>query len=124
MSLFNPKQIEEEKINYEKITFSPEHSAMMNGIAETILQYININKMALKGFIWRAIKDTQVAQKTQLHEVSTMTPENRAKFALASFENLKGYLIKILNNSEDESKILEAVDKGIKFYTEKYMYRE
>ncbi len=123
MAMFNQTLILQEEANYEKLTLAPEHNAMMEGIAKIVGPHIEISHIALKGFIWKSLKDMQVEHNVTTKEVAGMNPENRLKYTLIAFKNLEGYLHRLLRNKSDEGTITEAIDKGIEYYKQIFMNR-
>jgi len=123
MSLFQTELIQQEERNYERLELAPEHRPMMEGIAKILGQFLEISHIALKGFIWRSLKQLQVDHNVTIEEIASMTPQERGKYAIEAFDSLRGFLYKILRNTEDKTVIDEAVNKGIEFYKQNFMNR-
>jgi len=123
MSLFKTELLEQEVKNYSRLELSSEQRPMMDGIAKIIGQFLEINHLALKGFIWRSLKDLQVEHNVTTKDIGAMEPQERGKFALEAFDNLKGYLKKVLRDEANYSVIDNSIDQGIEFYKENFMFR-
>lgn len=120
---FNQEAITEAEEDYSKLQVSAEQRPIIEGVANVLSNYVNISKIALKGFIWRVVKDWQKKHSKAASEIATMNPEDRVKNIGEMFDMLNDYLAKILRSSDQKAALSEAIDDGFEFYKSEFAQR-
>ncbi|MHA2253931.1 MAG: hypothetical protein ACXAD7_26495 [Candidatus Kariarchaeaceae archaeon] len=119
------KEVELEKIekDFSRISLAPEQRGIVDGIAEIMSQFLDISKLALKGFCWKAIQNWQVINQKDLAELSQASPEERLQHTESMFQKIGTDLHTVLHNRADENKVDTAVNQGFEFYKQSFAKR-
>ncbi len=88
-----------------------------------MIKYVPMHKIAMMGFIWKAMKDYQIQEKRTVADVAASDPETRIKETGKIFNILENYLIRILKRSEDKNKLHDAIYNGFEFYKKNFANR-
>ena len=113
-------QTEKMAAEYRTLQIAPAQREICEAVANTILQYIKMNDLALRGFIWKAVKKWQQDAQMTARELFTASKEEKVAAGTQVFEHLKNTLIRLLRNKEESGRLDEAIQAAYKLYTEKY----
>jgi hypothetical protein len=122
-AIFSTNSLDQAKSDFNRVKLEADQSKILDDTAKIIEPHMEINSLALKGFMLRAIKQWQSAENMALGDLVTAKPEVRIKQMAAMFNNLKGILTKALVKQTDKEAVEKAVDGAFENYKEKYAYR-
>jgi len=96
------------------------HRDMLEQVADVLLQYINISKLALMGFAWKAIANWEKKHNRTAYDISIHgTLKEKAEAVREMFDDVEDMLRRILRDPEQAANLKEAVDAGYKYYLTK-----
>ncbi len=67
---FTDKGIEDAERDFSQLDILPIHRKMIEEVADVLLVYIDISRLALMGFAWRAIRKWQVDNQMTTVEIT------------------------------------------------------
>ncbi|MFX1376077.1 MAG: hypothetical protein ACFFA0_09715 [Promethearchaeota archaeon] len=120
---FSTERINREVVNFQSLHLTPEQKKIVGSLVHVISQKINIREMALKGFLWRVLRDFQEKRRMSLDESMTLTPTERIQGLIEIFMMLKKELTKILINEEEEPKLEKALMEALELYKSQFVNR-
>ena len=106
---FEPKSIQEAAEYYKTIHIAPEQKEIVTSLGKLISQALSIEERAIRGLIWRSIKDWQIDNSKDLSSIANMSPENRIKVPLQIVTMLEKTLMRVLISKEHEPLLREAM---------------
>lgn len=124
--IFKLSSIEKAEEEYKKLNITAEQHGRLNSFVKIIAQYIPLPERALRGFMWRAIREDQVERHVDLAEEARIADQREVDLEtrIAGIENilsrLKNNLTRLLVHSEQEPLLDKAFDKVIDFYKEQF----
>lgn len=122
-SIFTTNSLDQAKSDFNRVKLEADQSKILDDTAKIIEPHLEINFLALKGFMLRAIKQWQSNENMALGDLVTASPELRIKHMEATYNNLKSILAKALINQTDTEALSDAVNKALESYKEKYAFR-
>ena len=120
---FKPKSVKEAEEDYNKFHASSDQKNIIVAIGKLISQYIPLPEKAIRGFIWRTIREWQVTYKKDIGELSTMSSDDRVNAVLQIIEIFETTMKRILIDKEQEPALEEAMKKTLDMYNEKFANR-
>ncbi|MFW9988509.1 MAG: hypothetical protein ACFFC3_07625 [Candidatus Odinarchaeota archaeon] len=120
---FSTERINQEVINFQTLHLTPEQKKIVSPLVHVISQRINIREMALKGFLWRVLRDFQEKRGMRLDRSMTLTPTERIQGLVQIFMMLKNELTKILIDEQEEPKLEKALMEALELYKSKFVNR-
>ncbi|MFX1382294.1 MAG: hypothetical protein ACFFBP_07585 [Promethearchaeota archaeon] len=120
---FEPKSIQEAAEYYKTIHIAPEQKAIVSSLGKMISHALSIEERAIRGFIWRSIKDWQIDHSKDLSSIANMSPENRIQALLQIINVLEKTLMRVLISKEHEPLLEEAMKQVIVAYKQHYANR-
>ncbi len=120
---FDSSAIEKEERNFRQLSLTKDQRNIVEALAEGLIQKIEISKLAAMGFMWRAVREWQVTNSMTLAQLEVSPPKERMLAVRQMSEIVKGYLINVLRNSEDENTVRRAADSMVSFYISKFSMR-
>ena len=109
--------------DFSQVKISREQRQMFNVIASLMSDKLNVNELALKGFIWKSLREVQIEFKTTAEELAHKSPEERVKVMKKGFERLGDHLMRVLRNKEKQEYIRQVLNDGFAYYIQKYSQR-
>ncbi len=124
MSYFRKSELENSANIYRELILAPEHREIVENISKIIIKYIDIDFIALNGFIWKSIQAWQINNNMAAEKIAWMPPEKRIEEVSLILKELEILLKSVLINIYDEKHIIRALREAFHFYKNRYAYRE
>ncbi len=121
--MFKLDRVRQEEEEFEKIILSPEQKQNVVAMASLLATKLPISELALRGFIWKAIKKYQIINREYMKDGERLTPEMKIQKTYEIAMEVRNNLVKILERSQDASIVDEALQEAMKLYKEKMAYR-
>ena len=121
--MFKLDRVRQEEEEFEKIILSPEQKQNVVAMASLLATKLPIWELALRGFIWKAIKKYQIINREYMKDGERLTPEMKIQKTYEIAMEVRNNLVKILERSQDASIVDEALQEAMKLYKEKMAYR-
>ncbi len=121
--MFNKASIEKEKQAFQKLTLAPEHRVIVDDVAKIVLQHIEIDPLALRGFVWRAMKRWQVENNLTMKELATRPKPERIAAVKKITEMTRDSIKRVLKNESDEDLIDRVFEDVFQAYVAKWSDR-
>ena len=114
---FQEKALQDAETNYKKVELDDQKRQVVNNVAKIISKYLNINELALRGFVLFSVKETQQEFHLELKNMANMTPIERKRFIQTVFKKIGQKLEKIFlpSSDADYAKLHEALEKALKY---------
>ncbi|MFX1503281.1 MAG: hypothetical protein ACFFDH_20130 [Promethearchaeota archaeon] len=116
---FSQNLIQQAEDEYNKLHLAASQKELLASLAHIFNQYIHIPERAMRGFIFRVVRDYQVEQHIILdEELNRADKTKRAKIATAIVRKLRDALTRVLISPEEEPLLDEAIKNAFNFYKE------
>ena len=114
---FQIKPLQNAEENFKQVKLDPQKRQIIGGVAKIISKYININELALRGFVLLSVKDTQQELKLELKNLDLMAPMEKKQFIGTVFRIIGQKLASILRNptQEDLDRLTKALAEALEF---------
>ncbi|MFX1374184.1 MAG: hypothetical protein ACFFA0_00080 [Promethearchaeota archaeon] len=122
-TIFKSTSIKKAEEYYQSIHLNAEQMERVNSFTQILNQYLPISERALKGFLWRVLKNIQMKYKIDFVEEGKRTDVSlveRMGAIQEIFTMLKEELTRILITQEQEPILEEAIKKTIDFYKQQF----
>ena len=114
---FTDKGIEDAERDFTELDILPIHRKMIEELADVLLVYIDISRLALMGFAWRAIRKWQVDNQMTAVEITKKgTPQQKMRAVREMFDNVEQSLRRVLRSDSDKEILAKAIDDGYEYY--------
>lgn len=120
---FIHSSIEKAEDYYKTIHIAPEQRTIIDSLIPLLSPHLPISDRAMKGFLWRVLKDYQMKRHMALTESANLSPKERIEGLIEILKMLKEALTRVLINQEQELKLDDAISKVITFYKERFASR-
>ena len=120
---FRPKSVKEAEEYYKTLRVASDQKYIVIAISKLIDKYIPIPERAIRGFIWKTIREWQLQYKTDLNELSTMNPAERVNAVKQIIEIFETMMKRILIDKDQEPALKEAMQQALNIYNEKFANR-
>ena len=120
---FKPESIKEAEEYYKTLRVASDQKYIIVAIGKLISKYIPIPERAIRGFIWRTIREWQVTYKKDLGELSNMSSTDRVNAVVQIMEIFETTMKRILIDKEQEPALKEGMKKTLDMYNEKFANR-
>ena len=114
---FQEKALQDAEKNYKKVELDAQKRQIVNNVAKIISKYLDINELALRGFVLFSVKETQQDFHLELKNMASMTPIERKRFIQTVFKKIGQKLEKIFlpSSDADYTKLHEALEKALEY---------
>ena len=99
---FEPNLVKEAEDYYKKLRFASDQKDIIIEFGKLMKKFIPLSERAIKGFIWRSLKEWQLNFKRDFSEISKLDPENRIEAVVQIIEIFGARLKKVLIKKEQE----------------------
>ncbi len=123
-NIFNTEKLDQIRNSLNRVKLVKEQSKIVDGMLVVALRYINMDDLALRGFIMLAIQEWQKKRMIKIGDLRTMVPVARMKMVSEIFQEAENLLMGVLKNEQDRDLILKASSASYQAYQEKYGRRE
>ena len=120
---FKPKSVKEAEEYYKTLHVASDQKYIVIAISKLIDKYIPIPERAIRGFIWKTIREWQLQYKTDLSELSTMNSAERVNAVKQIIEIFETMMKRILIDTDQEPALKEAMQQALNIYNEKFANR-
>ncbi len=110
--------------NFSRLHLTDFQMTIVDNITEFLDDKLVLSVFALKGFIYRAVKVWQQTMEKPGNSIESFTPKERIEAVRSMFKTLETLLKPALKNSTDDEELTRIMTDGLKFYTDKFAYRE
>ncbi len=121
--MFDKASIEKEKQEFQKLFLAPEHRSIVDDMAKIVLRRIEIDPLALKGFVWRAMKKWQIENNLTMRELATKSKSDRVVAVKKITEMTRDSIKRVLKNKSDESLVDQVFEEVFQAYVSKWSDR-
>ncbi len=116
---FKEKDVEELEEKFTKIEIDKSTRNLINQSAKFLIRFIPISEMAMKGNIWRTIKQWQIDNKKIIGDITALPLDEQNEITKDLFARGKELMKRMLVNPEEQKELLDkAYDEAYKFYLE------
>jgi len=122
-SLFDEEQIQKAKEDFQRVKYDTAQQQFVEDSAQILSEALNINLLAVKGFILRAVKKWQNDYQTSVSELATRPPSDRLAAINDIIKKFKESLIRILKDPKEEDQLNNAIKIAMTTYLKKYAGR-
>ena len=88
-----------------------------------ISHFLPIPERAIRGFMWRTIREWQLTYKMDLGELSNLGSDDRVNAVLKIMEIFGVQIKRVLINKEQEPVLEDAMQQALNMYNEKFANR-
>ena len=121
--MFFNTEINKVKEEFTRLKLAPEHRKIVDDVAQIVLEHLEIDPLALKGFVWRAMKKWQMENKMTMAELAKQPKEIRINAVRKITEMTRDSIKKVLKNRSDEELINNVFEKVFEAYVSKWAER-
>ncbi|MHA1673390.1 MAG: hypothetical protein ACTSYI_07160 [Promethearchaeota archaeon] len=122
--IFKTEKLDQVRDSLSRVKLIKEQSKIIDDILEIALRYINMDDLALRGFIMLAIQEWQKKRMIKIGELRTMVPVARMKMVSEIFKEAENLLMGVLKNEQDRDLIKQASSESYQVYAEEFGRRE
>ncbi len=120
---FEPNLVKEAEDYYKKLRFASDQKDIIIEFGKLMKKFIPLSERAIKGFIWRSLKEWQLNFKRDFSEISKLDPENRIEAVVQIIEIFGARLKKVLIKKEQEPLLEQVMQNALKRYEDNYANR-
>ncbi|MCP4760427.1 MAG: hypothetical protein GY870_01515 [archaeon] len=121
---FQKKAIKEAEEYYKSVEMDARQRDNMDKLADLLLKYIPLNRLAMRGFMIVAARKWQVKHSKTLEEIALFSEEDRLQAIWELCDNTKIELINALKFETQHTVIEIAIKNAFKFYKENLSYKK
>ncbi|MFX1570893.1 MAG: hypothetical protein ACFFCV_21345 [Promethearchaeota archaeon] len=118
---FNNKEIVDAEKYYGTIHISERQKTLLEPVAKIISDQINVSERAVKGFLWRAVREWQMENKKDLSEAEALSPDQRVLLFKKIMELIKHTFTRILIDNSQEHLLDKALNDVLSIYKTRYL---
>jgi len=117
---FQKEAISDIELNYVKVQIRPEQLKLIKEISNLMNEHINIPILALRGMIWKALKDWQNNNKKTIADISNMSSAQKVFVVKQIFNFCKDCMKSLLSTPKEEAELYVDIiyEKIFKYYLE------
>ncbi len=120
---FNSQSIKEAEDYYKTLHMETDQRQIIESMAGLVADHLPVPERAIKGFMWRAIKNWQVDKKRGLDEIKKSTSSEKVDIAVNLFEYFETEIKRIMIDKSQESLLSSAIQEGLNLYKQKFVNR-
>ena len=118
---FKTQEITEAEKYYGTIHLSERQKRIVGPVAEEISNQTQISDRAVKGFIWRTVREWQMKNQLDISEAQNFTAQQRLDLFEEIFGSVKESLARILLDDSQMPLLDKAMNNAVSLYKNKYM---
>ncbi|MHA1612586.1 MAG: hypothetical protein ACTSYU_11080 [Promethearchaeota archaeon] len=123
-NIFKTDELDQVRASFNRVKLVKEQKKIIDSILLIALRYINMDDLALRGFIMLAIQEWQKKRMIQIGELRTMAPVARMELVSEIFHEAELLLMGVLKNDDDRKLIKQASSEAYQAYLEEFGRRE
>ena len=120
---FKPNSVKEAEEDYTRLHIVPDQKYIVIAIGKLVSNYIPLPERAIRGLIWRTIREWQLVYKKDVSELSNMSSVDRVEAVVQIVKIFETTMKRILIDKEQEPALEEAMKKTLDMYNEKFSNR-
>lgn len=125
-SLFDEAALQRAEQEYAKVALVDDQRMVLESVSAVLAQHVDMNEMAIRGFLLRITRDWQIRTKRTVAELATSTREDRVAFIRGSLDEFKRSATSLLKESQKQKahSVELAVDRAFAHYMETLALRK
>ncbi|MFX1382293.1 MAG: hypothetical protein ACFFBP_07580 [Promethearchaeota archaeon] len=120
---FEPKLVKEAEDYYKTLHMGLDQKYIIIAIGKLISKFLPIPERAIRGFIWRTIREWQLTEKKDLSELSNLAPSNRINEVVKIIKLFETQIKRVLMDEQQGPLLEETMKKVLEVYIEKFANR-
>lgn len=118
---FNNQEILDAEKYYRTIHISERQKTLLEPVAKAISDQINVSERAVKGFLWRAVREWQMENQKDLAEVEALSPDQRVYLFEKILDLIKQSFTRILIDDSQMPLLDKALDDVSLIYKTQFL---
>ncbi|MFX1500180.1 MAG: hypothetical protein ACFFDH_04350 [Promethearchaeota archaeon] len=118
---FNNQELLKAEKYYRTIHISERQKSMLEPIAKAINDQIDVSELAIKGFLWRVIREWQMENQKDLAEVEGLSTDQRVSLFKKMLDLIKQSFTRILIDKSQEPLLDKALNDVLSIYKTRFL---
>ena len=107
---FDQEEIEKVEKDFSKLQLHPVQRGMVDAMAQTMMGFLPISQMAIRGITWKVMQKWQTRNQTTMESLHTMTLDETVEATKEMLADSKKIYMRLLWNATPEER--KTLDRG------------